>query len=407
MSSWGQKAKQDVIITTGDSEEWRPLHFFAQEQVEYQTSEFDFIDKAGTLVKRKEKRGRRFDISIAFEGEDHHERAKTFQKSADDKRPWRIDHPYLEIATVHPLSLSYDFSDHNVSMITGEVVETIEEVAPRVFVDSELELTRRDADIRDASAATYSGSIPSQSAINDLSGAVDDAFNAIEDEVSDQADLESFIETYNDTTRAIRSGVNAPGVAMDRTIRLLSAPARFAIDLERKMSLIASRLESLADRFDASSNADSKATFETSAAGYVIASSLAPIIDKGKIRDRNEAIRRSQQVSGVYDTYLNKLDALSTSFNDTPASYQPDPSLQQQVSSLVQASASKLFQIAIGSNQERSIRLVSESDLITLTHYLYGIDPEEENIDRLMDINNIGQNEVMEIPRGRQIIYYV
>jgi hypothetical protein len=45
--------------------------------------------------------------------------------------------------------------------------------------------------------------------------------------------------------------------------------------------------------------------------------------------------------------------------------------------------------------------------VINITHRFYGLDLADENITRIIDSNNIGINEILEVKKGRKIVYYV
>jgi len=68
---------------------------------------------------------------------------------------------------------------------------------------------------------------------------------------------------------------------------------------------------------------------------------------------------------------------------------------------------SHLFVIAIDAQQKRVVTLTEDSNVILLAHRYYGLTVDDSTIERFMNQNNIGINEIMNIEKGREIIYYV
>jgi len=68
---------------------------------------------------------------------------------------------------------------------------------------------------------------------------------------------------------------------------------------------------------------------------------------------------------------------------------------------------SELFEIAISAQQERSILCDSDTNVILLAHRFYGLLIDDSTIQRVMDNNSIGLSEILDIKKGRKILYYV
>jgi hypothetical protein len=66
-----------------------------------------------------------------------------------------------------------------------------------------------------------------------------------------------------------------------------------------------------------------------------------------------------------------------------------------------------LFEIAISAQQERSILCDSDTNVILLAHRFYGLLLDDSTIQRVMDNNSIGISEILDIKKGRKILYYV
>jgi hypothetical protein len=77
------------------------------------------------------------------------------------------------------------------------------------------------------------------------------------------------------------------------------------------------------------------------------------------------------------------------------------------LNSLINFTVSNLFSIALKAKQERSIVLDKDSNWVLLTHRLYGIDKADKNIEELMKSNDVGLNEILQVKKGRRVVYYL
>ena len=129
--SWLTRIQETKLtITTGDGKEYAPLWKNAVKNVNYNVEGFGFIGIRGTYVDRQEREGRQFPIELYFQGENCIDEANAFELSAEDKRPWKVSHPYYDDLIVQPLNLSFDNSSHNIVKITGTLWETIDKKFP-------------------------------------------------------------------------------------------------------------------------------------------------------------------------------------------------------------------------------------------------------------------------------------
>ncbi len=70
-------------------------------------------------------------------------------------------------------------------------------------------------------------------------------------------------------------------------------------------------------------------------------------------------------------------------------------------------SLSTLQDISLESEQEVTLVNEQDSNALLLTHRVYGLDDQDVNLNRFLETNNIGLNEALIIPKGREILYYV
>ena len=128
----------------------------------------------------------------------------------------------------------------------------------------------------------------------------------------------------------------------------------------------------------------------------------------------DEDYKTRPEVSGIADTimdmfssYISDLDSLQTPNGGKTNSFIPDAYALRDLSQLVNLSISNLFTIALGARQERSLYLEDDTNIVVLTHRVYGLDPGDNNMNELIETNSIGINEIDILKKGRKIVYYV
>ena len=102
--------------------------------------------------------------------------------------------------------------------------------------------------------------------------------------------------------------------------------------------------------------------------------------------------------------FVNDIDDLQDQDPREPTSYVPDKCVIQDVLSLIDITSSNLFNLSLSSASETRIILEADTNLIVLTHRIYGY--SEDNLDLLLRNNLIGLNDVYTVPKGREIVFY-
>ena len=101
------------------------------------------------------------------------------------------------------------------------------------------------------------------------------------------------------------------------------------------------------------------------------------------------------------------MDSIQSANGGSPDSFIPYADTFIALSQLANNVISNLFQIALLGKRERSILLDKDTNLIVLTHKLYGLDEFDNNMDQLMVNNNWGFNQLIQIKKNTIVKYYI
>ena len=127
----------------------------------------------------------------------------------------------------------------------------------------------------------------------------------------------------------------------------------------------------------------------------------------GNYTSRTQVLSIIDLIYTNWVAYLNNIDTFQSATNNSEDSYIPDPWGMYNLSNLINYTLSSLFSIALAAKQERIIYLTESSNAILLTHRFYGLDDQDINFNLFVETNEIGLNEVLNIPKGRRILYYI
>ncbi len=404
---WLDQINSAFVITTGDGKEFRPQWMNATKSDEYNVAEFNFIDIEGTLVKRRKAKGRRFNLEIFFQGDDNLDVSRDFSISSKDPRAWTILHPVYGTLIVQPLALAFDDTKHNVTKITGTVVETIVEDNPQAITDPVDKITE-DKETLDATfeESFATDVIPSTTDKSTLSDNLNIIFNEAEDLAGEAT--EDYLNAFNSAEAAILDATKEPLAAITAINGVINLPAFFVQSVKNRIRSFKNQFDKLSEKLSSITEPSKKKIYESNAGIVVSVTALAvanPI--EGDYANRPEVIDRIDEILAIYNAYIDNLDILQTDNGGTPESYIPDNESLTALNDLINFSVSHLFDIALNTSQERSIIVEKDSNVILLTHRIYGLDAEDTLMDQLIENNKIGILELLKIPKNRKILYYI
>jgi hypothetical protein len=113
------------------------------------------------------------------------------------------------------------------------------------------------------------------------------------------------------------------------------------------------------------------------------------------------------KIVATYDDFLENLDSIQSENAATVLNYIPDGDVLFKLNEIVNLTISSLFEIALKAKQQRSFVLEEDSDLINLTHRLYGIDPSDNNMNELIANNQFGLDHYLVVKKNTVIYYYI
>jgi hypothetical protein len=390
-------------ITTGDGKSFTPLWRNSEKSKEFNISKYDFINVEGSFIDRKQPQSNLYPLTFYFQGEDNIEQCNAFEASADDKRLWTIEHPFYGIIKGQPTNLKRNDAAFNVTEVTVEFWESIDGDFPESEVSIEDEVRAKVTSVNELSASFLAeNSTPDTGDINLIKD------NVILSGSKFSPDTDSFNDFQNSIDKAFN---NSDNLVTDTKASFLDVQNVINLPAEFNTSVL-SKINSYIDAYnvikESIDNLFSKYNFESQGASILAGMCLSctnPL--DGDYVTRNDIETVNNLLVNLYEDYLETLDNNQVEIYDIENTWSPTVQIQSDLLDLVFFTSNSLFLLSFNARQERTVELTEDSNLIILTHKYMGLDSEDKNIETFKEINNIKNNELFKVRKGRTIKYFV
>jgi hypothetical protein len=394
-------------IVTGDGISWNPLLIpIFDKHIEYNGTQYDFIDKAGSFFIRKFPKGRSFLLEFAFQGVDNDINAGNFDISARDRGSWKVTHPLYGQFHCQPLSLSMNNSGLNTTIIKCQVIESrmiLQDVSsvqtePRTKVNNTSLLVN-------TKAQTFLTVSPVNKTIKikDLQNAIKQT-TIIGETIKGITKLDSELKSYSTLFSSILNELNNYSAITAQYLTsiqaLISLPANVASNIGSRINCLESLLSSTYNSILGVANISYFQKIFYNLIGVTIVSKMCDAVtvqNDGDLQTRVEVLFYLNKIQSDYNKFLKNLDSLN---------FTSDHDLMFAINEQVYSTVFYLYSILFQSKQERTFYCDKDTNLIILAHRLYG-SATEENIQTVKTNNKIGISELLNIKKGRPVLYYV
>jgi len=409
--SWIERIETGIIIRTGDGQEYEPLYMNTLKRQGFNVAEYNFPNVAGTLVKRTERTGIRYALEIIFQGENHLDISDAFEKSSRDSRFWVVSHPMHGRLNMQPVSLKYDNTGLNTTKISGEMIETITEDSPKVSVDPREQTVKDVATVGETMAEAFATQTTELSAGETvlLDGNMETLNTDMANVEKTNDEANEYFNLFNQVNAAVIDYTAEPLIAMQAVKDFIMYPSLLQISVAARFTALITQFASLAGGIAELVTPNDKKIYENNAANVIVAmvnSTMNPLNDDD-FENAVGVLSVADQLSDTFAAYMVNIDSLQTDNGGDPDSYIPDFESVSGLANLVEFAIANLFQIALNASQERRVYIEKDSNAVLLAHRYYGLKVDDSTIDEFIRNNNIGLSEILQIRKGREIVYYV
>ena len=379
---------------------------------------FEFSDADGTFVQDRGKTGRRVPLRIFLSGDDYDQAAKAFIDLLGETGIGILDHPMYGTLDVIPFG-KITRADRlktqgNQTIIEVTFFETNGLLFPIAGVSPGDAVEQTVDDFNEAGSEELAAEIDTDTEIEKSS---------FKDKALAEVDrIRSGLRIVSNITDAVERAVQQVFTSINSGIDLLIAdPLTLALQMQQLTQIPARSTALIADRLDAYGNLltsiigvdgegtpgvptnDSQAqnTFHTqdlSAANSIIGA-IVSVLDATFV-SRSDALEAADLILSFCADYVVWKDAnlVALSIIDSGLSY-------QQLQEACALAAGFLVEISFTLKQERTIITDRPRTVIDLEGELY--QTAGENLDRLITDNGLVVSQILEVPEGTTIRFYV
>ena len=378
------------------------------------TTAFDFPDVDGSFVQDLGRSGRRFPLRMIFSGDDYDLLANQLDSMLEEIGIGTLEHPEYGRHRVVPFGDVNRRDDlktaANQAIIEVTFFETIDLLFP-LSATSPADETEAAVDaFLDAAPADFSDKVDATDTTKAVTlrsryrSVVDQVEAGLRDVAAVNEEIESAFDTvFQSINSDIDTLVATPLTLAFQAGIISQIPARSSALIVDRLEAYGNLLTSLTSQltYTPSADAQSANSFRNDDlfAANMIAGAITSVLNN-EFQVKSEAIAAAEDILAMCEEWVawRDLNLVSLSEIDTGEMY-------QTVSRACSIAAGFLVEISFSLKQERSLVLVRARTLIDLEAELYGT--IDSNLDFLITTNNLVGEEILEVPAGRTIKFYV
>jgi len=376
------------------------------------TTAFQFPDFDGTYVQDLGHTGRRYPLRMFFWGADHDIISENFEASLLEVGIGIITHPVWGSVNVVPFGEIRYRNDlktaSNQTVVEVTFWETITDLYPISQNDPASGVRLAVSEHNTAAAETFEETLDIDTEVEKVTTV--STYTTLLDSVSSglgsvaavQDDVLTQFNNINDSiNNSIDVLIDQPLALAFQTMELLQTPSRALSRINDRLDAYKNLADSIFSNSTPPKNENSFRVNDLYASTYVTGSILSVV--NNQFDTKTQALSAAEVVIQQMDDFIEWRDNNLTDLSivDTGETY-------QQLQEAVAITIGFLVEISFNLKQERRIILESNHTMIDLMGELYPLDVDiDDEIDFFIQSNDLTGSEILEIPRGREIVYYV
>lgn len=387
--------------------------------VSKKTTGFDFPDADGTYVQDHGRTGRRYPLRLFFWGADYDADVVAFEILLEERGVGKLEHPVYGAVDVVPFG-DIVRRDDLVTRANEAVIEvtfwsTIGIAYPTSASDPASDALQAVVLYNEAAAEEFEETVETDTTVKKVSfknrilalvAAVKDGLQFIAD--TQEAVQKQFDAVVDSINEGIDLLVAAPLALAAQITQMIQAPGRALAAIRDRLNAYKDLADALISGDGANvANVNDLRTRDLYASSYVTGSIISVI--NNEFITKTEAIEAAEAVLEQFEDLVAWRDAqfaaldtatpeLSIGVVDTGGAYER---LQEAVALTV----GYLVQISFTLKSERRLVLDRPRTIIDLVAELYGAVDSE--LDFFITSNDLTGSEILELPAGREVVYYI
>jgi len=405
---WQKRLKQGAY--TGPEGERIVFQFVdLQRTIQKRTTTFEFNGIDGKFVQDNGHDEGVYPLMCYFTGDDHDRIATAFEGLLTERGRGKLEHPMygtidvVPTGTIERQNLMVSAANQTTIMVTFS--STLADIYQQFATVPKSKITQTNEGFDIAAAAQFESDVDLSDPVSQAKMA-SDVLQVLQDSAQTIRNISNGIASaqrdYDNQARKITQSIDtlvtAPANLASQIIELIKSPARTIADIESKLAgyefFSRDRENQLSDVKDNNAVALNNLVFLSATNASVVSANSQDFVN------RPDALETALNVNRISDSNSAILDALfvDTGFIDTGGMYQAS---QKAVSQIIGKLVSDSFDLLV----ERIVYLQRDRNMVDVCSQFYG-EVTDQALQRFIDTNRIGGEEMYILKRGRKISYY-
>ena len=384
--------------------------------VDKKTTAFDFPDAEGTYIQDFGNTGRRYPFRVIFAGPDYDLKATAFSAALAEPGIGKLETPLYGTIDVVPFGTITRRdalkSAGNQAIFEITFWETIGLIYPSAQVDPSSSVQTSVAEYTTAVSEEFDSALVLEGAVDETREKV--MFQRLLDRAREVlqpiADVQQTTrDQFNGIVDSINEGIDVlisePLILAFQTAIGLQAPARASaaigarLDAYRDLAQSIFRGDAGVVDFTAPQGSNDFHTNDLFSSGYVASSCLSVI--NNQFDTKTDALEAADRILDLFREAVEWRDANFQSLGQIDSGQ-----MYQQLHGAVAIAAGFLVEISFDLRQEHLVTLDRPRSMIDLVSELYFGSPDE-HLDFFISSNDLTGDEILEIPKGKEIVFYI
>lgn len=381
-------------------------------EIDKKTTAFNFPDADGTYIQDSGHTGRRYPLRIFFWGNDYDLKAAAFEEMLLQRGTFELDHPAYGVTDVVPFGTIKQRDDLKTAANQAIVEVTFWETIGLIYPTAESDGADEALSAVDEYNQQFDDNINLTSAVetasfkNSYDVFLKKAKSALQNIADGQSDVQKQFDALDKSiTNGLDILVAKPLLLVFQTKLMLQSPARALVNINARLEAY----KNLADSFTTGDKSihtkgnDNRPANDFAASDVFVSTSVTGSIISvinNEYVTKTEAIEAAESVIAQFDAAVVWRDDNFKSLEeiDIGGSY-------QKLQDAVALTAGYLVELSFSLKQERRITLDRNRTIIDLVGELYG--SIDDQLDFFINSNELTGSEILELPKGREIVYYI
>lgn len=413
--AWDDRLKQGAYVSPGGTR-----IVFAYEDLsrnfDKKTTGFDFPGADGTFVQDMGTTGRKYPLTAFFSGADCDLEANAFEDALSERGRGKLEHPIYGTVDVVPFG-TVTRNDAlktaaNQSVVEVTFWETIPLVYPIPQTDPASEILDNVRELGDTLGDSVAGKLDifDPKSIQAFKAQVTVLVESVQKVMGKYAEIK---ETVSAKVTEILTKVDSIVVPVAETVQSVRDTIKDVVT--NVLELVASPSEvvtSIKDKFNDYKNLinelispivlieDETEYLSTDMMVENLVGGLIVNIVESEFDTQTGALESAENILEIFEDVNTWIEDSTNNLGiiDTGESY-------QRLQRAVALTAGYLIEISFTRRKERKVILTRDRSIIDLVAELYG--SVDDTLDFFITSNDFSGSEILEVPRGREVLYYV